>query len=245
MDIHKLDHLSYEQLKTMGKTLGIPIPKNKAQLISDITDSMKNYELYKKNHIDCYTKIKQLGKKGKEGTTFLVQKDNDKYAMKTFRPTKSVSTLNREAELQKRATLEGISPPVIDVNLVEKYIVMEKLDHHLIDIISKNNNELSILYQKKIIDIYNKLDSIGIFHGDANLLNYMVKGRKLYIIDYGMAREITPALVSKLGTTTPNLNIMTLGFILKLRSMGLGRSSYEYLLTQLSHRQLEKFDLLS
>ena len=39
--------------------------------------------------------------------------------------------------------------------------------------------------------------------------------------------------------------IMTLGFILKLRSMGLGRSSYEYLLTQLSHRQLEKFDLLS
>ena len=154
-----------------------------------------------------------------------------------------MSTLNREAELQKRASLEGISPVVFDVNLVEKYIVMEKLDHHLMDIIAKNNNELSTLYQKKIIDIYNKLDSVGIFHGDANLLNYMVKGRKLYIIDYGMAREITHQLISKLGTNTPNLNIMTLGFILKLRSMGLGKSSYEYLLTQLSQRQIEKFDL--
>ena len=88
MDIDKLSSLSYEQLKTMGKTLGIPIPKNKVQLISDIAESMQHYELYKRDHIDCYKKIKQLGKKGKEGTTFLVQKDDIKYAMKTFRPQK-------------------------------------------------------------------------------------------------------------------------------------------------------------
>lgn len=245
MDVDKLYSLSYNQLKTMGKTLNIPIPKSKVQLISDITKSIRQYEKYKKNNIDCYEKIKQLGKKGKEGTTYLVKKGDNNYAMKTFRSQKAVSTLNKEAELQKRASLEGISPEVIDVNLVEKYIVMDKLDHHLIDIISKNNNTLSISYQKKLVDIYKKLDSIGIFHGDANLLNYMVKGRKLYIIDYGMAREITPQLVSKLGTTTPNLNIMTLGFILKLRSMGFEISSYEYLLTQLSQTQIEKFRLLS
>ena len=243
MDVDKLTILNYQQLKDMGKTLDIPIPKSKSQLISDIMVCLREYETYKRDHMDCYKRIRQLGEKGKEGTTFLVEMDNGKqYAMKTFRSQKSVNTLTREANLQKKGAFEGISPKIIDVDLVGKSIVMEKLDRHLVDVMKKHDG-LSVSHQRQIVGIYKKLDSVGVFHGDANLLNYVLKGRKLYIIDYGMAREITPALVSKLGTTTPNMNIMTLGLVLKLRSMGYKRSSYEYLLTKLSDRQLEKFNL--
>lgn len=243
MDIEKLSGLSYQELKDIGKKLSIPIPKSKVQLISDIMICLRDYEAYKKDHMDCYKKIKQLGEKGKEGTSFLVEvADGTQYAMKTFRPQKSVATLTREAELQKKGATEGISPEVIDVDLVGKAIVMEKLDRHLVDVMRKNNG-LSEQYQRQIIGIYKKLDSVGVFHGDANLLNYMLKGRKLYIIDYGMARAITPSLVAKLGTDTPNLNIMTLGLVLKLRDMGYPRTSYEYLVSKLSHRQVEKFNL--
>ena len=73
--------------------------------------------------------------------------------------------------------------------------------------------------QKQIISIYKKLDRAQVFHGDANLLNYMCKGRKLYIIDFGMAKQITPNLIKKLGTETPNMHIMTLGLALKLRDL--------------------------
>lgn len=243
MDVNKLTELSYNELKIMGKKLNICIPKSKSQLISDIMTCLRDYETYKRDHIDCYKKIKQLGEKGKEGTSFLVEvSDGSQYAMKTFKPQKSIINITKEAELQKKGALEGISPSIIDVDLIGKTIVMEKLDRHLVDVMKKHE-KLSEQYQRQIISIYKKLDSIGVFHGDINLLNYMLKGRKLYIIDYGMAREITPALINKLGTSTPNLNIMTLGLILKLRNMGYSKSSYNYLLSNLSQSQIEKFSL--
>jgi predicted Ser/Thr protein kinase len=243
MNFDKLSELSYGELKDMGKTLELSIPKSKVQLIENIVSCLKKYERYKRDHIDCYKKIKQMGEQGKEGTTFLVELDNGlQYAMKTFKPQKSITTLSREADLQKRGALEGISPNVIDVDLIGKSIVMEKLDKHLVDVMKKSKC-LSTNYQKQIISIYIKLDSAGVFHGDANLLNYMLKDNKLYIIDYGMSREITPLLIKKLGTSTPNLSIMTLGMVLKLRTMGFSKSSYEYLLSKLCPSQVEKFGL--
>ena len=57
-----------------------------------------------------------------------------------------------------------------------------------------------------------------------------------------MAKEITIALVKKLGTETPNIQIMTLGLALKLREMKCPPQSYEYIISYLSHEQRLQFN---
>jgi len=244
MDFNKLNSLNCTELKKIAQELDIPYRRDKNQMIQDITTCFQEYESYKQDKIDKYTKIKQLGWTGKEGTTYLVQnKAGEYYAMKTFRKQKSSATLQREAQLQKLVANLDAAPQVIDIDTVSKYLVMDKMDRHLLEVISKQNNTLSKSYQKQIIVIYKKMDHAGVFHGDANLLNYMIKGKKLYIIDFGMAKEITSSLVNKLGTSTPNINIMTLGLILKLREMNCSMDSYNYLLQFLTNEQKNQFNL--
>jgi predicted Ser/Thr protein kinase len=234
---------TYNELKGMAQEMGLKVRRSKSELIRDISLAFKEYQNYKKDKIDRYTRIRQLGEKGKEGITYLVESNGKQYAMKTFKKQKSSATLRKEAELQSAAAAFGASPKVIDIDTVSKYIVMEKLDIHLYDILNKNNGIMSQNIQRQIISLYKKLDKAGVFHGDANILNYMFKGKELYIIDFGMSKEITNSLVRKLGTNTPNLSIMTLGLCLKLREIGAVSSSYSYLVKYLSEEQRNNFDL--
>ena len=245
MDYSQLENYTYLELKQIAESMSIPIHRTKAAVIEQITEAFKEYEKYKKSKIDKYKRGKQLGEKGKEGTTFLVTtKDGSEYAMKTFRKQKSSANLIKEAELQKLAADLGASPNVVDFDTVSKYIVMEKMDRHLVDIIKEQEGNVTKQQQKQIIAIYKKLDKARVFHGDANLLNYMYKGTKLYIIDFGMAREITTSLVKKLGTETPNIQIMTLGLALKLRDLGCPRSSYDHIINYLSDEQRIQFNFV-
>ena len=184
----------------MAQEMDLPVRRSKIKLIEGINESFKEYESYKKDKLDRYERMSQLGERGKEGTTYLVQDiDGHQHAMKTFRRQKSSTMLRKEAELQRLAAEAGASPRVIDTDTVSKYIVMEKLDRHLYENL-KNKGCLSLCHQKQLVAIYKKLDKAGVFHGDANLMNYMFKGRQLYIIDFGMAKEITKSLIHKLGT---------------------------------------------
>jgi tRNA A-37 threonylcarbamoyl transferase component Bud32 len=244
MNYHNIDQtFSYLELKNIAKNMCIKISRSKRSLIQDVLKAFKEYEKYKRDKIDRYTKIVQIGNKGKEGLTYLVKtSDNREYAMKTFRKSKSSDRLRKEADFQKMAADVGIAPNVVNIDTVSKYIVMEKLDKHLIEYIHKNG-ELSKTHQKQIIIIYKKLDSIGVFHGDANLMNLMVKGKKVFIIDFGMSKEITTYLVKKLGTKTPNVHIMTLGIILKMKSLDLPKQSYEILVKYLTEDQRSQFKI--
>ena len=160
----------------------------------------KEYEKYKKEKVDKYVKIKQLGEKGKEGTTFLVKTiDGNEYAMKTFKKTKSSDRLRKEAYLQEKASEFNITPKIIEIDTISKYIVMEKLDEHLIDKMKKQDGNLTENQQKQIIKIFKFLDKAKVFHADSNILNYMFKGKKLYIIDFGMSQLIDEKLIKKLG----------------------------------------------
>lgn len=244
MDYEHLNNFSYTELKSMAQDMGLKIRRSKISLVEDIEDAFKEYELYKRKKIDKYIRGNQLGEKGKEGTTYLVTTEKGvEYAMKTFRKQKSSDTLRKEAAFQKLAADVGASPNVIDRDTVSKYIVMEKMDRHLTDVMKSQSGDLTTYQQKQIISIYKKLDEVKVFHGDANLLNYMYKGRKLYIIDFGMARAVTTTLINKLGTTTPNINIMTLGLVLKLRDMKCPPSSYSYLVKFLTEEQRGQFGL--
>ena len=120
---------------------------------------------------------------------------------------------------------------------------MTKMDYHLIDVMKKQKGILKQIQQKQILEIFKKLDEIGIFHADANILNYMIKDGKIYIIDFGMSKIIDDGLIKKLGTSTPNLNIMTLGLVLKLKELGCPPESYKTLKKIISNENIKQFNL--
>lgn len=241
MNRNKLEHFTYSELREIAKEMDIPIRRSKDDLISDILTEFKEYEKYKREKIEKYTRYGQLGNPGKEGITYSVTtRDGTEYAMKTFKKSKSSERLVKEAELQKMAADQDIAPNIIDLDTVSKFIVMEKMDTHLYDLIKKQG-DVTLNQQKQLIGIYKKLDKAGVFHGDPNPLNYMYSGKKLYIIDFGRAKEITRGLIKKLGTSTPNLHIMTLGMILKLKDIGFPESSYTYLVKYLPDEYQDRF----
>jgi predicted Ser/Thr protein kinase len=244
MDFNKLNKLNHKELKEIAVNMGLPVRRCRGDIIEDIVSGFKEYETYKREKIDKYTKVRQLGEKGKEGVAFLVElKNGEEFAMKTFRKQKSSDRLNKEANLQTLVANTGAAPVIYDIDTVSKYIVMDKMDRHLVELVEKQNGILTKNQQKQIILIYKKMDDVGVFHGDANLMNYMVKGKQIFIIDFGMAKEITTSLIKKLGTATPNINIMTLGFILKLRSLECSPESYCHMLKFLSEEQRSQFNL--
>ena len=244
MDYSLLENTNFGELKKMAKDMGLKSRRSKSEYISDIRDAFGEYEQYKTKKIDKYTRIRQLGNKGKEGTTYLVRDIKDReFAMKTFRKTKSSTTLKNEYSLQKIASKAGIAPRVVEYDSVSKYIIMERMDIHLVDIMKKQQGNLLLWQQKQIIDIFRKLDDVKVFHADSNILNYMMKGKKIYLIDFGFSKEITPRLCNKLGTDCPNMTMMTLGLILKLKEMRCPESSWKYLKCHLPKEELEKFNI--
>jgi tRNA A-37 threonylcarbamoyl transferase component Bud32 len=238
MDYSTIDLMTTKELKDIAFNLKIKYSGSKIEMIN----------LIRAGRDILYERHEQLGDSGKDATTFLVKVKNDddtesKYAMKTFKVRKSPERILKEAEIQKKLSQHGICPVVIDVEttLKNKYIVMEKLDRHLIDV--NGEKKIPLSFQKQLVKIYKTMDELGIFHGDANPLNYMIKKSKLYVIDFGMSKEINPVLIKKLKTDKPNLHIMTLGMILKLKNMQYPIESYKYLVTQLTDDQRRDFDL--
>ena len=237
MENIKLENYNFTELKDIATNMNLTIHRSKNGLIEEITRAFQEYEDYKTEKLDKYIRGNQIGERGQQGTTYSVfDRDGIEYAMKTFRKHKSSTNLQKEFDLQKLAANCGASPNVIDIDTVSKYIIMDKMDTHLVDTM-KEQGPLTKLQQKQIIHIYKKLDNAKVYHGDTNLLNYMYKGTKLKIIDFGSASSITPSLIRKLGTDTPNITIMTLGLVLKLKDMKYQKTSYEYLIKYLTDEQ--------
>lgn len=176
-----------------------------------------------------YNVISQLGEKGREARVFLVEdKFKCRYAAKQFRKNKSEDAIINEINLQRKCSKYGISPKIVDYNLKDKYIVMEKMGGHLTQMIVDNGGRLSEFHQKEIVKIMHTLDRIEVFQTDPNILNYMVKNGKIYMIDFGGVKEcVNPA--------TPNIDTGLFAFILKMKDVGFPPSSYAYMLSRLPH----------
>lgn len=243
MSKYNLEKYTLTELKDMAQEMDIKPRRNKKDMISDISSAFKEYEKYYNSKIKKYTKIKQIGK-GDQGTTYIVEdKKKKQYAMKTFRKSKSSRTLEQEYKLQKIAAKAKIAPKVYDYDTISKYILMDVMDCHLIDLITKQKGKLLKYQQKRILEIFRTLDEIKVFHGDANPANYMLKGKDIYLIDYGLAKPIDKKLEKKLKTSTPNMTLMLIGFILKLKGVNCPPSSYKYLLVNVSEKDKEKYSL--
>jgi hypothetical protein len=59
-----------------------------------------------------------------------------------------------------------------------------------------------------------------------------------------MSKEIDDKLTKKLGTETPNIQIMTLGMALKLRDLKCPPSSYSYIIKNLTDDQRVQFNFI-
>lgn len=258
MDYSFFEKQNYLHLKELADDLEIKEYKNKKDLIHLIISFYNNYEKidekYKKNKEEVhvkdennkkYKKIKQLGDAGKEGITFLVERTKDKkeFAMKTFKKTKSKKNILHEANCQNMASKIGICPKIIDIDLENNFIVMEKLDIHLYEVIKKQNGVLTKSQQQQIYNIFKKLDDANVFHADSNILNYMCKDDKLFIIDFGMSKIIDDKLKKKLATEHPNKKLMTLGFVLKLKELKCPEISYSHLINFITNEDKIKYGI--
>jgi serine/threonine protein kinase len=233
-----LEKYTLQELKDMCKKLFLKPGKTKIECIKDITIGLEKYEKNK----DKYKKGDKLGF-GKEGVVYLVtDRKGKKYVMKTFKKTKSSKKILNEISLQKKLESKKICPKIVDYNLDEKYIIMEKMDSHLLDSINKFG--LSKSQQLRLLYIFEILDKYKVFHDDANLSNYMFKNDEIYIIDFGYAKQIDEKLIKKLGTNTPNYTLMTVGFILKLKEAKILKSSYRYLINSLDEKSRHMYGLL-
>jgi tRNA A-37 threonylcarbamoyl transferase component Bud32 len=219
-----LNDISVKDLREICKTVGIENPENisKSDLISYLKNGFKKYNLPEPDLTQKEEKWKiedKIGYEGKEGTVYNVKKGSKSYAMKKFKKDKSVNKIQLESDLQKIASKHNLSPKIYDVDLENKWIVMDKLDKNLFDILKENNGKLSSVYQKRMIEIFKNLDKFGVYHGDPNPLNFMEKNGELYIIDFGFGSKIDDKLCNKLKSKTPNLSYMPIGFLLKIKDV--------------------------
>ena len=120
---------------------------------------------------------------------------------------------------------------------------MERMDEHLFDVMKRQKGNLTEFQQKQLMDIFIKLDESNVFHGDSNILNYMLKNDKIYIIDFGMSKLIDLKFKKKLKEERPNYTLMNLGFIIKLKELKCPETAYSYLISFVSEENKIKYGL--
>ena len=168
--------------------------------------------------------VKQLGSEGKDGMTLLAKNNADgkHYAVKIFRPKKSMRQIQKEYDFLKAAAIAGLAPKVIDLGVLNennKCFMMEALDKTLKELIKEQGGSLTKNQRDQIVKLYEGLTEIGILHNDDNvLLNIMcrVRDNKLFLIDFGMSRAITKKDI-KIRGPNPNLRSIPLNLQHALR----------------------------
>jgi predicted Ser/Thr protein kinase len=206
------ESMSVKDLKKLARHKGLSLSGRKEDIIERLRTpvSFKGYQV-----------LRQLGTAGLDGVTYLVKKGSKEYALKSFKDKKPSHLIEEEANFQKEAAKHNIAPKVFDVNLNEKYITMEVMDGTLKDFV-REHKKIPMEDQKKILELYKKLDKIGIYHFDSNPLNVMYKntknGREWKIIDYGISKKFQKFEYGK-WMNLRKLNQMLVGGYLNLSDL--------------------------
>jgi len=208
-----LDLLTLSELRVIANQFNLE-GRTKRQL----TESIRTHYFELKKYMS-YKYVCQLGREGKDGRTFLARNEQgEEFAIKIFRPGKSRSSILQEVTLQQQAAAAMIAPRVIEYDVDGKFIVMEKLDQTLYDLFVEQGGILSRSQQRSIIHLFKKLDKCDVFHADPNPLNFMRRGSKWFVIDFGFAMQIDSKCISKYGKN-PNMKYMPTGIMLKFKQV--------------------------
>jgi tRNA A-37 threonylcarbamoyl transferase component Bud32 len=169
-------------------------------------------------YIDNMKILGKLGSRGKDAQVYEVKHKNKSIALKAFRKNKNINGIKNEYEFLKKTYKLGISPKVYSINTEKKYITMEKMEETLFSHIKKTG-KMTNKEQNDMIEILEILDVNDIFHGDISPSNFIFdKDHRLYIIDYGMTKEITPQFIKKNGEDS-NTKLGITFFILRVREI--------------------------
>jgi hypothetical protein len=200
------------------------VRKSKSRIISR---SKLGEQLVKE--YEASPKLTQSGRQGKEGLTLLMTASNGKkYAIKTFGKQKSLKKVQQEAEIQNlvydsgKVTARVYAFGKSSVN-GRPFIIMDAFSETLEEWVKKQREarneeggivKLSEKMQKDILNTYKTMDKINVLHRDPKPDNFMIDSNgKVYIIDFGMAKKITPKMLkakAKIGIVfgeEPNIKI--------------------------------------
>lgn len=256
MSRNQLLQLNIHQLKKICESVKIPCEKKSKSQIIDILDSTFNKKQvtkqttanpFKKEEKSIVSKppykiINSIGIEGRDGKVSLVSFKGKKYALKQFRTSKPSEEIKKEINFLEKASKEGISPKIIHYDLKEKYIIMDLLENSLFDVLRMTNGIMSVFQQREFVKLNEKMDQIGIYHGDPSPLNFLFdKKNKLKVIDFGFSEYIDKKFIQKHNSKTPNQKFMLLGFILKMKSLGVDvDNNYNYIKRYIDKSDLEK-----
>ena len=150
--------------------------------------------------------IRQLGQDGAQGVVSLVEFPNGlRAAMKQFKKSKSQARIRIEADFQRRAAEAGVAPEVMHVDEENRRIFMEPMRARVVDVCTSEAGHRRLA--DDLEHIMRTLDRIKILHNDGNALNLMLDHNdKLFLLDYGLSKEITPA-VAKKWNREPNMKV--------------------------------------
>jgi predicted Ser/Thr protein kinase len=167
----------------------------------------------------------QLGEDGKEGITLLGTvtkrfsgecydipvrlKKGQQVAVKTFKQSKSIARIKKEASLQQLCAAAEVSPVVYGVDTENKHIIMEKMSSLPVEMYSKLPDDL----QYQICALMHRMDNAKVMHADMNARNVMLNnlGRP-YMIDFGFAKKIDAKITRKFGEH-PNVKVTLWGLV--------------------------------
>jgi len=233
-------------LRSRAKDLGLRgySKLNKADLnvLLELKEYPNEFLRLRNNEPSDYVQISQIGKEGKEGLVYLGLhiKTMQSFAIKTFRKSKSPRMMEKEAYYQYLAAKEGISPAVVEYNTEMKFIVMELLECTLIDLINQQGR-LKPFQENQIIELYQKLDRIGVMINDANPLNIMVKNRKLFLIDFGFAKPTCHREFKKYPH--PNYQLMPVGLLSWLEKRKYNTQEMKIIRSHISPEMMKVFGI--
>lgn len=190
MYYNNLKTLNINDLKKHANLLELDCKQlKKEQIIKKISNELKGYDDYVKQQSGKYTTISKIDQiDGKNSICYNVKKKYGRtiYVKKTFKKNKSVKKIIKEAKIQDIAFKLGVAPKIIEYDIIDNYIIMDKLDKHLISINILNKNlKLTKQQQHRIVDIFKLLSTEKIIHGDTHVFNFMLKNNQIYLIDYG------------------------------------------------------------
>lgn len=182
--------------------------------------SMKSPVRLLKKSIKIGIKKSPIIKRGKDGAICKEKKGSDDVVYKVFGKGKNKKDIKNEIKFMKKGHELGISPKVYEYNVDcdHPYIVMEEMEKTLFDWM-KDDCMISDDFQRQMIDILETLDRHRIFHGDVSPLNFMTSKHdpsRLYIIDYGMAKDMDKNFVKE-HSENANIKQGITFFILKIR----------------------------
>lgn len=225
MEKYGLNKYSLTKLKEIAENMDLKPKRSKKRMIEEISKAFDEYEEYKRETIDKYTKKSRISSR----IHIVTDEKNIEYVMKTFRKRKSSKKMQQEYEYQQLAFQNEVAPKVYEIDTVNKYITMEPMEKSLIDLITKQKGILRKKQQERIVEIFLTLDRIGIYHGKPDLKNFMVKNKEILIIDFGSAVKIDRKLIARKKSANPNMSSSLPKFIKKLRDKKLPEQCYKYL----------------